>query len=152
MSEYLQTTIDKFTFRVATDRLYTPEGVWVLALQAQGVQRVRLGVTDFVQQRSGDVAFANVKRSGFTLQAGDEFAELETMKINQELSSPVAGSIVEINKVLEMTPEAVNQDPYAEGWLVVIEATNWEVDRARLLAAPAYLAAMQAQAEEELNS
>jgi len=152
MSEYLQTTIDKFTFRVATDRLYTAEGVWVLALQSRGPQRVRLGVTDFVQQRSGDVAFVNVKRSGASLQAGDDFAELETMKINQGLSSPVGGSIVEINKALEMIPEVVNQDPYAEGWLTVMEVTNWEADRIKLLDAPAYLVMMQAQAEEELNS
>ena len=60
MPEYLETMVDKFTFRVATDRLYTTEGLWALA---EG-SRVRIGLTDFMQQRSGDVAFAEVKPEG----------------------------------------------------------------------------------------
>jgi glycine cleavage system H protein len=152
MSDYLQTTIDKFTFRVAKDRLYTPEGVWVLPIQSQSPQRVRIGVTDFFQQHNGDVAFANLKAPGTHLDAGTEFAEMETMKVNVGLPSPVAGTLVENNQALELTPEVVNQDPYDKGWLAVIEVVDWEVDRNRLLDAPAYLSVMQAQAEEELKS
>jgi glycine cleavage system H protein len=152
MPEYLQTTIDKFTFRVAADRLYTSDGVWVLPIQPQSPQRVRIGVTDFFQQHNGDVAFANVKGRGTNLKAGDEFAEMETMKVNVALPLPVSGAIVEVNGRLELTPEVVNQDPYDKGWLAVVEVTNWEADRAKLLDAPAYLAVMQAQAEEELKS
>ena len=66
MPEYLETTADKFTFRVATDRLYTPEGVWVLP--EPGSTRVRVGLADYLQQHNGDVAFANVKPVG--TQAG----------------------------------------------------------------------------------
>ena len=58
MPEYLETTFDKFTFKVAADRSYCPDGIW---LQDLGEGRVRVGVTDFVQQHSGDVAFASVK-------------------------------------------------------------------------------------------
>jgi len=152
MPDYLQTTIDKFTFRVAKDRRYTAEGMWVLPVQAQGSQRVRIGVTDFFQQHNGDVAFANVKAVGVSLHAEDELAEMETMKVTVDLPSPVAGIIVEVNKALEITPEVVNQDPYEKGWLAVIEVTDWETDRAKLLDAPAYLAVMRAQAEEELKS
>lgn len=60
MSEFLETTVDKFTFKVATDRLYTAEGVWA---KLDG-DLVRVGLSDFVQQRSGDVAFAEVKPAG----------------------------------------------------------------------------------------
>ena len=81
MLDYLQTTIDKFTFRVAKDRLYTAEGMWLLPVQDQGSQRVRIGVTDFFQQHNGDVAFANVKAVGVSLHAEDELAEMETMKV-----------------------------------------------------------------------
>ena len=152
MPDYLQTTIDKFTFLVAKDRLYTAEGMWVLPVQDQGSQRVRIGVTDFFQQHNGDVAFANVKAAGVNLHAEDELAEMETMKVTVDLPSPVAGIIVEVNKALEITPEVVNQDPYEKGWLAVIEVNDWEADRAKLLDAPAYLAVMCAQAEEELKS
>ena len=152
MSEYIQTTVDKFTFRVAIDRLYTPEGVWVISIPSQGPPRLRIGITDFMQQHNGDVAFVNVKPPGTNLKAGDEFADMETMKITLGLPSPITGAIVENNPALELTPEVVNQDPYGEGWMAVIEAVDWEAERAQLLDAPAYLAVMQSQAERELKS
>jgi glycine cleavage system H protein len=152
MSEYLETTVDKFTFRVAKDRFYTPEGVWIEAPQPRGPARVRLGVTDFFQQHNGDVAFVTVKPVGTQLASGDEFAEIESMKVTLELPSPLAGAIVEVNKALERNPELVNQDPYEQGWLAVIEPKGWETDRAKLLDATAYLAVVQSQAEEELKS
>ena len=152
MAEYLQTTIDKFTFRVATDRLYTSDGVWVFAEQSQGSHRVRIGVTDYLQQHNGDVAFANVKPQGTTLNPGDDCAELETMKVNVALPSPVSGKIVAVNKALEMTPEVINHDPYDKGWLAVLEASDWDAERSKLLDAQSYLAVMQSQAQQELQS
>jgi glycine cleavage system H protein len=149
MPEYLETTVDKFTFRVATDRLYTSDGVWV---QPQGTMQVRVGLTDFVQQHGGDVAFANVKAIGTRLKSGDALGELETMKVNVELPSPVAGTIAEVNKALELKPELINQDPFGNGWLALIEPANWEADRTKLLDPEAYLATMRLQAEQELKS
>jgi glycine cleavage system H protein len=152
MTEYLQTTIDKFTFRVAHDRLYTSDGAWVLAEQSQGSLRARIGVTDFIQQHNGDVAFASVKPAGTALKAGDDCAELETMKVNLSLPSPVSGKIVEVNPALRLTPEVINQDPYGAGWLAVVELSDWDAERSKLLDAPSYLAVMQSQAEQELQS
>lgn len=152
MSGFLRTTVDKFTFLVATDRLYTSDGVWVVWVQPQGTSRVRVGVTDFMQQHNGDVAFASVKAPKTKLRAGDEFAEIETMKVTIGLSSPVGGTIVEVNAALTLKPEIVNEDPYEKGWLAEIETANWEADRAKLLAPQAYMAVMQSQAEQELKS
>jgi glycine cleavage system H protein len=146
MRQFLEATIDKFVFRVATDRLYSAEGIWA---RAEG-NLVRVGLTDFVQQRSGDVAFVHVKPAGTSLADGDEFAELETIKINQSLFAPVGGTIVEVNASLDLSPEIVNQDPYGRGWLAVIEAADWEAARTKLLDADAYLAVMRSQAEEEI--
>jgi glycine cleavage system H protein len=149
MSEFLETTVDKFTFRVATDCLYCQDGLWVFWVQPQEGSRIRVGLTDYLQQRSGDVAFVTVKPLGTNLQAGDEFAELETIKINIGLPSPVSGAIVTVNGALELNPEFVNQSPYEKGWLAEIEATDWEAERASLFDAKAYLAIMRSQAEEE---
>lgn len=148
MPEYLQTTIDKFTFKVATDRRYSPDGIW---LEDLGDGGVRVGVTDFVQQHSGDVAFASVNAPGTTVAAGDEFAALETVKVNLSLPLPVGGTIVEVNAALDTTPEVVNQAPYGDGWLAVVQVPGWEEDRVGLLDPPAYLAVMQSQVEQELN-
>lgn len=58
MPEYLETTVDKFIFKVATDRLYTTEGVWILWVEPDGDGRVRVGLTDYLQQHGGDLTFA----------------------------------------------------------------------------------------------
>ncbi|MCC7209339.1 MAG: glycine cleavage system protein H [Anaerolineae bacterium] len=145
MPDFLETTVDKFIFRVATDRYYSDEGVWAKAEDG----KIRVGVSDFLQQRSGDVAFAEVKAAGTALVPGDEVASIETIKVNISLTSPVAGKIAETNPDMELTPELINQDPYGKGWLVVIDVTDWEADRARMLDAQAYLSLMRGQAEEE---
>jgi glycine cleavage system H protein len=152
MPEYLEITVDKFIFRVATDRLYSADGVWVLLSQPQNNGQVRIGLTDYLQQRSGDVAFIHTKATGTKLAAGVAFAEMETIKTTLDLISPVAGEVVEVNPVLETTPEIINQDPYGKGWVAVIKADNWEVDRSKLLEPQQYLSLMQSQAEEELNA
>lgn len=145
MTEYLETTVDKFIFKVATDCLYTSEGVWA---KADG-NRIRIGMSDFIQQRSGDVAFAEIKPEGTQLQAGDEVAVIETIKVNVTLGSPATGRVVEVNPAMEDAPEAINQDPYGAGWLAVIEVDHWETDRARLQDPQTYFAHMKAEAEEE---
>ncbi len=148
MTEYLQTTIDKFTFKVATNRLYSSEGVW---LQDLGDGRARVGVTDFVQQHSGDIAFATVKVTGRKVIPGEEFAALETVKANVSLSLPFEATVVEANPALDATPEVVNQSPYDDGWLAVVHADGWDAARNALLDPRAYLASMTAEAEREIN-
>jgi glycine cleavage system H protein len=147
VQDYLETTVDKFVFRVATDRRYAPDGIWA---QVDG-RRVRVGLTDYLQQRGGDVAFVHVKPLGTELAGGDEFAELETIKVNQSLVLPLGGTVVEINSTLSVTPEVINQDPYGKGWLAVIETADGEAELAILLAPDAYLSAMRSLAEQELN-
>ena len=145
MTEFLELNADKFIFRVATDRYYNGEGVW--AKEENG--RVRIGLSDFVQQRSGDVAFAEIKPVGTSLACGDEVAVIETIKVNIAFTSPVTGKVVEVNPAMQDAPEAINQDPYGEGWLAVIETDNWAADRTHLLDPKAYFTRMQAEAEEE---
>ena len=145
MSDYLEVTVDKFTFKVAADRFYTREGVWALV---EG-NRVRIGLSDFLQQRSGDIAFAEIKPIGTTLVAEDEVASIETIKVNVALSSPLSGKVLEVNPAMDTAPEAINQDPYGAGWLAVIAAPEWATDQARLLDAAAYFDVVKREAEEE---
>jgi glycine cleavage system H protein len=146
MADVLEFTLDKFKFEVPTDRYYSEEGLWVLREEGD---RVRIGLSDFVQQRSGDVAFAEITSEGTTVGVDDEVAVIETIKVDIYFTSPVAGEIVEVNPEMDMAPEAINQDPYGEGWLAVIEAEDWEADRERLLDPEAYFEAMKEEAEEE---
>ena len=145
MPDFLETTVDKFTFKVAKDRFYSSEGVWVK--EEHG--RVRIGLSDFVQQRSGDVAFADIKVAGTSLAAGDDVANIETIKVNITYTCPVNGKIVEVNPAMSNAPEAINQDPYGTGWLAVMEVADWDAERTRLLDPQAYFKTMKGQAEEE---
>lgn len=147
MTKYLEASVDKFTFKVADDRFYTQAGVWALP---EG-QRIRIGLSDFQQQRSGDVAFAEVRPTGTIVAFDEEVAVIETIKVNISLGSPIAGKVVEVNPAMQDTPEVINQDPYGAGWMVVIEAGNWDADRNRLMDAQAYYAYMKTQASEEMN-
>lgn len=151
MPEYLETTIDKFTFRVATDRLYAGDGLWAFWFQPEDQTHVRVGLSDFLQQRSGDVAFLSVKPAGTVVAAGEELAEMETVKVSISLTSPVGGTVAEVNAALELNPEVVNQDPYDKGWLAVLQVPDWQAEKAKLLDPQAYFSLMRQQAEQELK-
>jgi glycine cleavage system H protein len=147
MPNFLETTIDKFIFKVADDRFYTPAGIWALA---EG-NRIRIGLSDFQQQRSGDVAFVEIKPVGTQLAFDEEVAVIETIKVNISLGSPVAGSVIEVNPAMTDAPEVINQDPYSAGWMAVIEVTDWKADRPRLMDPQTYFTHMKSLAQEELN-
>lgn len=145
MTDFLETTVDKFIFRVATDRKYNDEGVWA---QPEG-GRVRIGLSDFLQQRSGDVAFADVRPEGTQVSYGEEVAVIETIKVTIGISSPLSGTVVEINPAMEDAPEVIDQDPYGAGWLALIEPSDWEADSNLLMDARSYFDLMKVEAEEE---
>jgi len=145
--EMLELTIDKFIFRVPKSLYFNDAGIWV---RPEG-SVARLGLSDFAQQRSGDMAFAEVKPVETLLKPGDEFASVETIKVNVILPSPVTGTIVEVNAELQDAPELINQDPYGKGWLAIVELTNWKNDQAKLLGADAYYALIKGQVEEEVK-
>ncbi len=148
MADYLAYTLDKFTFKVATDCLYSPAGLWARAED----ERITVGVSDFLAQRSGDVAFADVVPVGTAVEAGEELANLETIKVDLELPAPISGRVAAVNEKLELEAEVINLDPYVQGWLAIIEASDWPAERAGLLSPEAYLAQMEREALEELGS
>ena len=146
MTEYLETTVDKFIFRVAKDCYYNSEGVWA---KMEGNQ-VKIGLSDFVQQRSGDVAFAEIQPEGTQVNFEDEVAVIETIKVDIGFSSPVSGRILKVNPAMEDAPEIINEDPYGEGWLAAIEPDDWESDRQRLFDPDQYFSSMKVEAEEDV--
>jgi glycine cleavage system H protein len=148
MKDVLEYTLGKFKFQVPTDRFYSSEGLWA---EAEG-GRVRIGLSDFVQQRNGDVAFAEVKPEGTSLAFGDQVAVIETIKVDIYFTSPVTGRVLEVNPAMETAPEVINRDPYGAGWLAVVAADGWGTDREQLLDPQAYLEKMKQEAEEEARS
>jgi glycine cleavage system H protein len=146
MTKYLEYSLDKFIFKVATDRVYHTAGVW--AKEYDGL--IRLGLSDFLQQRSGDVAFVTVIEAGSNLSVGDDFADIETIKVDISLPKPVDGTLDSVNQSLELEPEIINEDPYGNGWLAAINATDWPRDRAKLMDPQAFFEQMKSEAEKEV--
>ena len=146
--DYLESTVDKFIFRVKQGYLYSAAGVWVALDAATGAARV--GLSDYTQQSSGDVAFVGLPEPGRRVRAGKELATVETIKVDLEVQAPCDGEVITANEALADAPELINQDPYGRGWLVELRPAQWPVDG--LLDAEQYLAVMTAQAESEAAS
>lgn len=146
MPEYLETQVNKFIFKVAQDRVYNQDGIW--GQYQDGL--VRIGLSDFLQQRSGDIAFVEMRSEGTELAPGDLAGTIETIKVNLEIKSPIAGHIVRINPLMETAPETINLDPYGEGWMCEIKPTHWEADKQNLLEPRAYYNIMKQDAEKEV--
>ena len=145
MTEFMTYTLDKFIFRVANDRYYDSNGLWIFP---EG-HLARIGLSDFLQQRSGDIAFAETVEIGSKIVVGDEIAEIETIKVDFSVESPISGTVIEVNPKLELEPEIINEDPYDTGWLLLIETEDWPSAKDDLLDPEAYFNIMAAAAEEE---
>jgi glycine cleavage system H protein len=96
---------------------YTREDEWV---RIEG-ERVVLGVTDYAQQQLGDVVFVELPAVGATVERGEPFGVVESVKAVADLFGPVSGRVVEVNTTLADQPELVNQDCYGDGWMLVLE-------------------------------
>ncbi len=103
--------------RIPEELQYTKEHEWVAATGSL----VRVGITDYAQDALGDVVYVDLPEVGKSLAEGDILGEIESTKSVSEVYAPVAGTVVEVNGLLDEAPELVNSDPYGEGWLCVME-------------------------------
>ncbi len=148
MSEdYYQEVADKFIFTVKKGLLYTENNVWIDLRNG----KAKIGVTDFLQRRGGDVVFVNILKKGSTIKRLDEIASYETIKAVMPVTSPLNGVIAEINTLVNDKPESINEDPYGEGWLALISPSNLEEDRKFLISAEKYFELMKSKIKDEME-
>lgn len=112
---------------------YTKEHEWV-SLEGDVAT---IGITDFAQKELGDIVFVEIETVGQQMAANEVFGTVEAVKTVSDLYLPVAGTILEVNPDLAAAPEAVNSDPYGNGWMIKVKVDNpAELDQ--LLDAEAY--------------
>ncbi len=99
---------------------YTEDHEWALV---EG-DEVKVGITDYAQEELGDIVYVELPEVGDYVKAHDAFGVIESVKTSSDLYAPISGEIIAINEVLEAEPEIVNEDPYNEGWMVVIKASD----------------------------
>lgn len=116
------------------DLRYTKEHEWV---REEAPGRLRIGITDYAQDALGDVVYVDVPDVGTQVTADQPFSEVESTKSVSDVYAPVSGSVMERNVLLEERPELVNEQPYGDGWLVVLEG---EIRGEELMDAAAYRA------------
>ncbi len=102
------------------DLRYTREHEWIRVEGAQGV----VGITFYAQEQLGDVVFVELPKVGATLEFGKTFGVVESVKTASDLYAPATGTVVKVNEQLTDRPELVNQDPYGEGWMIVVDLAN----------------------------
>jgi glycine cleavage system H protein len=85
---------------------------------------IRIGITDYAQDALGDVVYVELPDVGRTVTSGDSFSEVESTKSVSEIYAPLPGTIVEVNSELADNPEKINEDPYGDGWICVIEPSD----------------------------
>lgn len=113
---------------------YTKAHAWM----DRSTDPVVVGITDYAQDQLGELVFADLPAVGTAVSAGDEIVSLESSKAVDALVSPVSGTIAAVNTKLEDDPEIVNRDPYGEGWMVTINATDADNPPTGLLTAAQY--------------
>ena len=115
------------------DLKYTQEHEWV---RLDGDEAV-VGITDYAQGELGDVVFVELPSPGAVLKQGDVFGTIEAVKTVSDLYAPVSGKVIAVNEDLGAGPEAINNSPYKDGWMVRIAVEN-AAELANLLTADGY--------------
>ena len=99
---------------------YTKDHEWA---KIEG-NRARVGITDHAQNELTDVVYVEFPPIGKAVAAGEVLGTVESVKAVSEIFSPLSGKVVEVNKVLDDSPEQVNKDPYGAGWMVLLELSD----------------------------
>jgi glycine cleavage system H protein len=105
---------------------------------------ITVGITDHAQDLMGDMVYVELPEVGRTLTAGKECAVVESVKAASDVYAPIAGVVTAVNDSLSGSPEIVNKDPYGEGWMFRLKATN-AAELGSLLDAKAYEALLAAE-------
>ncbi len=147
MEGFLETTYDKFIFRVKEGYLYLKEDFWT---KVEGNSAL-VGISDFFQKARGDVAFLETVDVGHEAKQGEAIGTIETIKATFGIISPVTGIVSEINPKLEGSPYLLNEDPYGEGWIYKIQTTRLEEDKKELLSSEMYLELMKEKIKQEME-
>jgi glycine cleavage system H protein len=121
------------------DRHYTKTHEWV----KQDGDIAMIGITDFAVNElcsgnEGDLVYCDLPEPGRSLETGETFGEIESVKAVADLNTPVAGTVTEVNPTIEEHLEVLSRDPFHEGWMVKIQLRSKTIDTAEMMDAAAY--------------
>jgi glycine cleavage system H protein len=107
-------------YEIRDDRVYTREDEWA----RQEEDRLLIGISDYAQEQLGDIVHVELPEVGATLEKGEPFGVIESVKAVSDLYAPVSGQVVDVNADLAEHPELVNEDCYGDGWMIAIAMSD----------------------------
>ncbi len=102
--------------------VYSKEHEWVEVIEPG--KKVKIGISDYAQDSLGDIVFIELPEVGREVTANEVIGVVESVKAVSDIYIPVTGTIVEVNEALEDEPEVINDSPYDEGWICIVEITD----------------------------
>lgn len=99
---------------------YTKDHEWV---KIEGKTAI-IGITDFAQGELGDIVYVDISSVGQEIEEHGIFGTVEAVKTVSDLFMPIAGKVLEVNPILDGSPEKVNEDPYGDGWMIKVEVSG----------------------------
>jgi len=116
-------------YKVLEGLYYSKDWMWIKIEDG----KARVGITDYAQKQMREIVFAELPNVGDEVKKDEAFGTLESVKSVSDLISPLTGKVVEVNEKATESPEVINEDPYGEGWLIVIEPSNLEEELKTLM-------------------
>ena len=108
---------------------YSEDYAWVKVIG----DKVKVGITDYAQKQLREIVFAELPEAGDEIIRGDSYGALESVKAVSDLIAPITGTVEEVNMRITDAPEILNQDPYIEGWILIVSPRNLDEDLEKLM-------------------
>ena len=121
---------------VKVDAYEVPEGLYFSKdfewIKIEG-DKVRMGLTDYAQKSLREIVYAELPEAGAELKQGEPYGTVESVKAVSDLVAAINGTIEEVNQEVQSKPELLNEDPYGEGWIVIVKPASLDADLANLM-------------------
>jgi glycine cleavage system H protein len=116
-------------YEVPEGLYYSKDFAWI---KIEG-DKVRMGVTDYAQKSLREIVYAELPATGTVLKQGEPYGTVESVKAVSDLVAAISGMIEGVNEEVKSKPETLNEDPYEQGWLVIMKPTNLQAELANLM-------------------
>ncbi|MEM3406326.1 MAG: glycine cleavage system protein GcvH [Nitrososphaerota archaeon] len=116
-------------YKIIKNLLYSKDHVWIKIEN----NKAKIGITDYIQKNLHDIVYIELPEINSNIHQGKKLALMESIKTISEIHSPLTGKILKINEELKSKPGLINESPYGDGWIAIIEPINFEKEKSNLL-------------------
>jgi glycine cleavage system H protein len=135
-------------YKIIENLLYSKDHLWIKIEN----NKAKIGITDYIQKNLHDIVYIELPEINSKIYKGKQIALIESIKTVSEIHSPLTGKIIKINEELKSKPELINESPYENGWIAIIEPTNFEKEKNDFLNFEKYIEYLRKIIEKEKDN